>query len=852
MRSKLEQELAKLMQGDHICSIYENTAEQQAVVVAFLVAGLAQGERCVYIADNRTVDEIVPALAAAGVNVARERQRGALRMMTPQDTYVRNGEFVPKSMIDLIHRLETEALADGFSGLRLTSEPTWTFGPEPACDRLIEYEALLNDWPTNSRSIILCQYHQSRFGASCIHEVLRTHPVSILGDQVYTNPYFEPPELVLSRGQYTSDELERKRVAWWIAELKRMRAAEQERERAKTAQRESEGRLREIVDLIPAAVYVCDKNGRIQQYNSMAVELWGREPRADEDVRFCGAIQHLRLDGSVIPRDELPIVETIRNGMPVRDKEVVIVRPDGSRVVVMVNIASITNAEGAPVGAINCFLDVTEHHQAEDKLRQSERRLAEAQQVAHIGSWERDLRTNVVTWSDELYRLFGLQAHQGDVSYQRFLELVLPQDVDRIRAQADEAIRERRQFSCDYRITRPDGSIRVLHDRGGVVLDDNGDPIRLVGTAQDVTERRKAEGTLQESQQLLHMVLNTLPVGVVVTDRAADIILANPAAERIWGGMIVSGRERWEHSKGFWHDSGKRVDPEGWASARALSEGQTTLNELIDIETFDGRHKTIQNSAAPIRNADGIIVGAVVVNEDVTERVRTQTALGESADRLQRVSRRVLAVQEEERRHLARELHDEVGQLLSALQLLLSLKDYVQTEAVKTRFEQARAIVDELLEKVRAMSFDLRPAVLDQLGFIPALLEFLENYTKRSGVHVRFKHNGVEKRFAAEVETTAYRIVQEALTNAARHAGIDEVTVRVWATHDLLSAQIEDRGRGFDAEAVLAGPQSIGLAGMRERVMLLNGQLTIDSRPGGGTRITAELPLLSPKETDEA
>jgi signal transduction histidine kinase len=354
---------------------------------------------------------------------------------------------------------------------------------------------------------------------------------------------------------------------------------------------------------------------------------------------------------------------------------------------------------------------------------------------------------------------------------------------------------------------------------------------------------------LRESQQLLHMVLTTLPVGVVVTDRTAGVILANPAFKHIWGDIIVGGSERWAQSKGFWHDSGKRIDPESWASARALSQGQTSLNELIDIETFDGQQKTIQNSAAPIHNAEGLIVGAVIVNEDVTERVHAQKALRESADRLQHLSRRLLEVQEMERQHLARELHDQVGQLLTGLQLLLNPNGNSQTEAVKTRFEQARAIVDELFEKVRTLSFDLRPAALDQLGLVPAMFELFENYTRRTGVQVRFKQKDVEKRFAPEVETTAYRIVQEALTNVARHAGVAGVTVRMWATQDLLSVQIEDRGRGFDPETVLATSRSTGLTGMRERVMLLNGQLTIDSRPGGGTQITAELPLERP--TDE-
>jgi PAS domain S-box-containing protein len=135
----------------------------------------------------------------------------------------------------------------------------------------------------------------------------------------------------------------------------------------------------------------------------------------------------------------------------------------------------------------------------------------------------------------------------------------------------------------------------------------------------------------------LQLVLATLPVGVGVTDRMGDIVLVNAASKRIWGDVIVSGRERRAQSKGFWHDSGKRIAPTEWASVRAVSEGQTSLNELIDIETFDGHRKTIQNSAAPVRNAEGLIVGTVVVNEDVTDRVQAEEALRRSEEHLRLV-----------------------------------------------------------------------------------------------------------------------------------------------------------------------------------------------------------------------
>ena len=220
-------------------------------------------------------------------------------------------------------------------------------------------------------------------------------------------------------------------------------------------------------------------------------------------------------------------------------------------------------------------------------------------------------------------------------------------------------------------------------------------------------------------------------------------------------------------------------------------------------------------------------------------------------EHLQQLSRQLISVQEAERRHLARELHDEVGQLLTGLRLQLKPDGGLSPEAARARFEQARETVADLLRRIQGLSFDLRPAALDQLGLLPALLGLFERYTEQTRVEVDFKHGGLERRFDAFVETTAYRVVQEALTNVARHAGVAAVAVRVWATEDTLCAQIEDRGRGFDLAAALADPRSGGLAGMRERVGLLGGTVTIESRPGEGTHVMAELPLREPARGEE-
>ncbi len=210
--------------------------------------------------------------------------------------------------------------------------------------------------------------------------------------------------------------------------------------------------------------------------------------------------------------------------------------------------------------------------------------------------------------------------------------------------------------------------------------------------------------------------------------------------------------------------------------------------------------------------------------------------------RLQGLSGRLMEVQEAERRHLARELHDEIGQLLTGLRLTLDLPE-PPSAPVRERLGQARILVEELLDRIRALSLDLRPSILDDLGLLPALLGHVERYTSQTKIRVHLEHSGLDRRFPPETETAAYRIVQEALTNVARHGRVDEVTVRLWATDETLGVQVEDHGEGFDPRLVLEAGRSGGLAGLRERAALLNGHLTVETEPGRGVRLTAEVPL---------
>jgi PAS domain S-box-containing protein len=215
-----------------------------------------------------------------------------------------------------------------------------------------------------------------------------------------------------------------------------------------------------------------------------------------------------------------------------------------------------------------------------------------------------------------------------------------------------------------------------------------------------------------------------------------------------------------------------------------------------------------------------------------------------NARQIQSLSRRLVMVQEQERTLLAHELHDQIGQMLTGLKLTLEMSQRVPPEAAGAKLNAARELASDLIARVRGMSLDLRPSMLDDFGLLPALSWHCKRYTAQTGVRVAFEHQDLEgRRFPSLVETAAYRSVQEALTNVARHAGVAEAQVRLWLADDLLLVRIADRGAGFDPEAVRRAGGTSGLAGMRERARLLGGRLEVVSSPGRGTTVTAEFPV---------
>lgn len=232
------------------------------------------------------------------------------------------------------------------------------------------------------------------------------------------------------------------------------------------------------------------------------------------------------------------------------------------------------------------------------------------------------------------------------------------------------------------------------------------------------------------------------------------------------------------------------------------------------------------------------------LRREVSVRENAEQKLQVYTDELRKLSRKLIETQEQERRRIARELHDEAGQAMTVLKFVFSEIEGILPEEGLRRLEDGQEALERMVHLIRNLYQEVRPSILDDLGLLPALLWHIDRFKINTKVRVDFEHDGIDgRRFEPDLETAAYRVTQESLTNIARHARVEDARVHVWTDDERLHLQIQDFGQGFDLDRPTKDQDSCGLIGMGERVQLLGGEFSILSQPGRGTRINAGFPL---------
>jgi signal transduction histidine kinase len=376
---------------------------------------------------------------------------------------------------------------------------------------------------------------------------------------------------------------------------------------------------------------------------------------------------------------------------------------------------------------------------------------------------------------------------------------------------------------------------------------DNATPEARGATGLEFTEREQAEAQLREAERFAQATIEALTAHICVLDEKGALLAVNEAWRR-FGRANPPAPANGYVGENYLSVCDRAAGPDS-AEAAAFAKGlRAVMGGEIDAYTLEypchspGDRRWFLGTATRFPGAGPLRV--VVAHEDITERKRVAEQLERSRDELRALSHQLADAQEAERRHLARELHDEIGQQLTLIKIALDMLPRLPTDAVQAGLRDASGRIGGLIDVVRNLSQSLSPSLLDDLGLLPALLWHFERFSSQSQIRVRFEHSGLEgRRLDPQVEIAAYRIVQEALTNAARHAAEPSVAVRAWADADTLQLEIEDAGSGFDTVAIAAARASNGLRGMLERATALGGQVTIESAPGAGTLVRARLPL---------
>lgn len=372
------------------------------------------------------------------------------------------------------------------------------------------------------------------------------------------------------------------------------------------------------------------------------------------------------------------------------------------------------------------------------------------------------------------------------------------------------------------------------------LCDNGGEPFALCGIAIDISERKRTETALRDSNRILQSIFDAAPVAVLGFDLEGRVTHWSAGAERMFG---------WTEREALGHTC-PTVPKEHLADFHAMIRRVASggLESLVRVrQKKDGKRIQAKLSPAPLRDPDGTVYGAMVILEDITEKIRADEALRENKLRLRQLSRQLLAAQEFERRRIARELHDQLGQYLVLLQINLRMAgELPEAKAVSGALGEGIAMVEALHEQVRNLSLDLHPLLLDDLGLVPALRWNVDRLAQTSGFHIHFAGEERIGRYSAEVETACFRVAQEALTNVLRHSQGNQASVHLSQNGSGLVLRIEDDGVGFDtrtARQEATEGRSMGLLSMEERTTLVGGELSIKSTPNRGTVVRAAFPI---------
>ncbi len=380
--------------------------------------------------------------------------------------------------------------------------------------------------------------------------------------------------------------------------------------------------------------------------------------------------------------------------------------------------------------------------------------------------------------------------------------------------------------------------------KGGTINSAVPIPTRLIGNAEKITDRKIGKEKIHKSETLLAQAEQLANLGSWEWDLETGAIIWSDNMYRLRGFAPREVALTEEFCSGLLHSADRERGKE--LLAQAIASGQSGQHEFRTA-IKDGSIRVFQTRFSPVISESGKVLRIVGTTQDITEHKLAKERIHKSETLLRRLSQDLINTQDADRRQIARELHESAGQTLAALKMTLANLEYAlreNTEEVPRHLQAARAQAEDAIREIRVLSYLMHPPMLDELGLEPTIRWYARGFSERSGIETTFEFDGKITRLPLQVETTIFRIVQEALTNIHRYSGSRTATIRLNGEEGSICVEIKDQGCGLQAPPERTSKVGVGIAGMHERVRQLKGRLEIESVAGQGTVVRAVIPFM--------
>lgn len=587
---------------------------------------------------------------------------------------------------------------------------------------------------------------------------------------------------------------------------------------------------RRLVESSPDAILIT-RDFRIQFANPAALRLFG----ASDPSEIVGktAFDILHHESHSVITDRIHRLVRGERLPPVEEK---ILRLDGGVTDVEVNSTLLDDPDGPAIQVI--VRDISERKHREALLRESEERLKLAFAGAQEGVWDWNLQTGAVVYTPRWKQMLGYAEDEIEPTIESWEQLLHPADRERAEALNEAVQRGQQTYEGEFRLRHKDGHYITVLTRGlPIRRDSDGAVVRIVGTHLDITERKRTELALRESEERLALAFEGAQEGIWDWDLETNAVIYSSR----WKEMLGYKDDEIEAHISAWE---RLVHPEDRAAAdrahESVSRGQPTYEAEFRLRHKDGHYVHVLSRGFPVRrDSGGPVIRIVGTHFDLTERKKREAERARNE-----LLARLVFVQEDERRRIAREMHDQFGEQLTALSLRIGrLKEVCSRHPdLLPHADALESIASRLDHDVDHLVWELRPTALDDLGLRAALSNHLRAWSQRTGISAELHTSGLlDERLSREVETALYRIAQEALNNVAKHARATRVEVILERRAENVLLIVEDDGIGFEPGEKQSGGGGFGLVGMQERAAVVGALLQVDSAPGRGTTVLVRM-----------